>query len=517
MTYAYDNNGNLSQRTDSSGQTPDWAHTWDYKDRLLSSENSQQSTAVSYAYDEAGARVTKTNQTSGKVTTYVSDLYDIEDNQEKLFFFANGLKLATLEGIPQTPASDCQIPEIGDWTATANCTISTFKTAPQNVTVNANTTLTIAATGVLEIDLHNKHLLVKDTGGLFIKSGGSLAQTGRLTPPQGGGGIGEPTLIFHHSDHLSGAAVDTDIDGNILQLTDYYPFGDSRIEETTETYHNDYTYTGKERDEDTELLYYEARYYDSTIGRFISLDPWGGDTADPQSFNKYAYVRNNPLKYVDPDGEKVWLYARRLNSFGGSAGVHTFLLIEPDHPEHFGVENHFSFVVGGFQNGGGLVGEIENPTDKNWPSDEFKSGSPIEIHSSKTDTEFINSILEVYSRANDGETYDALSREGKGYNCNNFATSLVIAAGGELPEELDYWGWNPGLGETIPGMMDSGNSNQKNGQQEFQSKVIKPAQERDQRLREFRKQFKEKIKRAYEIWKKRQNKNSNSSNNKKDA
>jgi hypothetical protein len=60
-----------------------------------------------------------------------------------------------------------------------------------------------------------------------------------------------PTLAFHHPDHLSSAGVDTDPSGNVLQLTDYYPYGDSRIDEASTGFHNDYTYTDKKRDEDT--------------------------------------------------------------------------------------------------------------------------------------------------------------------------------------------------------------------------------------------------------------------------
>jgi RHS repeat-associated protein len=290
--YTYDNNGNLS--SDSI-----WNHSWDAKDRLLSSTNPTTSTTVSYTYDEAGSRVTKTNEQTGKVTTYINDLFDIEDDQEKLFFFASDLKLATLEASTsaQTP---CTVPQTGDWNITTSCTIQTFETAPADVTIAANTTLTVANTGVLEVDLNNHSLTVSDTAGLLIEQGGAIAQTGTLTPPQGT--PGEQSLIFHHSDHLSGAAIDTDDQGTILQTTDYYPFGDSRIEESTGSYENDYTYTGKERDEDTELLYYEARYYDSAIGRFISLDPWGGDINNPQTFNKYAYTLNNPMNAIDPDG-----------------------------------------------------------------------------------------------------------------------------------------------------------------------------------------------------------------------
>ena len=63
-------------------------------------------------------------------------------------------------------------------------------------------------------------------------------------------------------------------------------------------------FTGKERDTETGLDYFGARYYSSAQGRFTSVDPEnaGADLEDPQSWNGYAYARNNPLKYVDPDG-----------------------------------------------------------------------------------------------------------------------------------------------------------------------------------------------------------------------
>ncbi|MCL4471289.1 MAG: RHS repeat-associated core domain-containing protein [Gammaproteobacteria bacterium] len=65
-----------------------------------------------------------------------------------------------------------------------------------------------------------------------------------------------------------------------------------------------YGYTGREPDV-TGLIYYRARYYDPTIGRFISRDPAGM----PDGINQYAYVRNNPVNFTDPLG----LYAKRYN------------------------------------------------------------------------------------------------------------------------------------------------------------------------------------------------------------
>ncbi len=63
-------------------------------------------------------------------------------------------------------------------------------------------------------------------------------------------------------------------------------------------------FTGKERDSETGLDYFGARYNASNMGRFTSPDPEGAGASvlDPQSWNGYAYARNNPLLYVDPDG-----------------------------------------------------------------------------------------------------------------------------------------------------------------------------------------------------------------------
>jgi RHS repeat-associated protein len=63
--------------------------------------------------------------------------------------------------------------------------------------------------------------------------------------------------------------------------------------------------TGKERDAESGLDYFGARYYSSTMGRFSSPDPSGlyyADLSNPQSFNLYSYALNNPLKNTDPTG-----------------------------------------------------------------------------------------------------------------------------------------------------------------------------------------------------------------------
>jgi RHS repeat-associated protein len=64
-------------------------------------------------------------------------------------------------------------------------------------------------------------------------------------------------------------------------------------------------FTGKERDSESGLDNFGARYFASTMGRFMSADPFTvtpGRVVDPQQLNLYAYARNNPLKYIDPTG-----------------------------------------------------------------------------------------------------------------------------------------------------------------------------------------------------------------------
>jgi RHS repeat-associated protein len=76
---------------------------------------------------------------------------------------------------------------------------------------------------------------------------------------------------------------------------------------------NRYTYTGQEQDEFGGLIYYNARWYDAEVGRFISEDPAVAVPENPLTINRYVYCRNNPLIYIDPSGE---FFAEILSVFG---------------------------------------------------------------------------------------------------------------------------------------------------------------------------------------------------------
>lgn len=113
------------------------------------------------------------------------------------------------------------------------------------------------------------------------------------------------SMHYYHGDHLGSTSVVTDSAGNLEEKTKYYPYGLVRAGGTE----SKYLFTGQEKDAETGLYYYGARYYNPEIMRFAQPDPLLPDVYDPQSLNRYSYVRNNPLKYVDPSGNHPALLA----------------------------------------------------------------------------------------------------------------------------------------------------------------------------------------------------------------
>jgi RHS repeat-associated protein len=111
----------------------------------------------------------------------------------------------------------------------------------------------------------------------------------------------DTTTQFIHSDHLGSTRLVTGVGKDILSNIDYLPFGQEAVVQATATTHK---FTGKERDAESSLDNFGARYNASTIGRFTSPDGplIYADKSNPQSWNLYSYVMNNPLSRVDPNG-----------------------------------------------------------------------------------------------------------------------------------------------------------------------------------------------------------------------
>jgi RHS repeat-associated protein len=112
-----------------------------------------------------------------------------------------------------------------------------------------------------------------------------------------------PVIVeYYHTDPLGSVRAVTTADGSVDRRHDFFPFG---VEHNAPSAEQKRWYTGKERDAETGLDYFGARYYASQSGRFTTVDPVvpiEDALLDPQRWNRYSYVMNRPLALTDPDG-----------------------------------------------------------------------------------------------------------------------------------------------------------------------------------------------------------------------
>ena len=120
-------------------------------------------------------------------------------------------------------------------------------------------------------------------------------------------GNAEPNVYFYHSDHLGSASWITDGDGIPIQHLQYLPYGEPFVNQRAagSTYRERFTFTGKERDEETGYSYFSARYLDHEIlTSFLSVDRYAHKYP---SISPYAYCAWNPIRLIDPSGDSVVL------------------------------------------------------------------------------------------------------------------------------------------------------------------------------------------------------------------
>jgi len=125
------------------------------------------------------------------------------------------------------------------------------------------------------------------------------------------------TPLFIHSDWLGTVRLRNNATYPTynFQTCTSLPFGDALTcaGGSQSTLH----FTGKERDSESGLDNFGARYDSSSMGRFMTPDPIGGHQIDPQTLNKYAYVRNNPLNLTDPTGLDFYLSCQQQSNTCG--------------------------------------------------------------------------------------------------------------------------------------------------------------------------------------------------------
>ena len=306
IAYTYDKVGNITQITDNSDTGAGKAITFSYDDlnRLtFASTTAASSTPFkhSFAYSSIGNITAMATSTGTGTTTYSY----AETN------YANPHAATSIGGLSMVYDNNGNLTSVTNkgytWdyrnrlTAAGRTGSATTTFAYDHTVSRVKKIVTGGATTYYPNDLYNfttstttKHIL-DAAGGLIATIEGNGTAT---------------STSYHHTDHLGGGNVSTDATGEVIETTDYYPFGEQRI--ATGSFEEQRKFIGEEYDTETNLSYLNARYYEGSRGQFTSQDPvfWEiGQSSDgksvlqnPQAQNSYSYAQNNPLVNKDPTG-----------------------------------------------------------------------------------------------------------------------------------------------------------------------------------------------------------------------
>ncbi len=282
--YEYDNNGNTTKEICNGAAT---TYFYDSLDRLISVTYSDGS-SVAYEYDALNNR-TKETYSNGDVKDYVYDekyqLKEIKLNGEVTDTFTYNQTGAVVTHSNKTFTYDewDRMSGYSDGTNTY-----TYKYDANGIRTQKNDKQYI-------IDINNNVVAETDSAGAITDE----ILWGHQPLARKTNGSWYYYIYNAHGD-VAGLVNES---GTVVNTYEYTPWGEIRSE--TEAVDNPVKYAGEYYDDELDMIYLRARYYNPQIGRFTSFDIKEGEISNPLDMNRYVYCRNNPIKYVDPSGESV--------------------------------------------------------------------------------------------------------------------------------------------------------------------------------------------------------------------
>ncbi len=141
------------------------------------------------------------------------------------------------------------------------------------------------------------------------------------------------TTWFFATNHLGTIAARMNVGGQLMETYRYLPYGERYA--GTQTPHQ---YTGKERDAESGLDYFGARYLASAHGRWMAVDSNEGAITHPQSLNRYSFVLSNPVNFIDPAGAEAQMWCEVVD---GEQICHISLPAQPPHTESLPGSHNF--------------------------------------------------------------------------------------------------------------------------------------------------------------------------------
>lgn len=254
---------------------------------------------------------------------------------------------------------------------------------------------------------------------------------------------GVPRYHYFATDHLGSVRTVYGEDGVAEQLLTYDLFGGIIPELSTSMGMQPYGYNGKELDHTHGLDWYDygARHYDSPIGRWTTMDPL---CEKYYNVSPYVYCLNNPLKYVDPDGKKVYLYATRLPGASNlfSSATHTFIVVTDQNNNirgYYAFGSEFDGIKGAFS-GRLMQRKYQQDLDvihgKNTES--LKEKIEIAVPENMNQQAFDNKVVSIAeSFGNDKRIrYNILPTKSTQGNCNT-SSSTILLKSGVTPEYIE--------------------------------------------------------------------------------
>jgi RHS repeat-associated protein len=243
--------------------------------------------AVTYAYNTVGNRTAMTSTVSG-VITYTYDAGDrlLTASGTVATWDANG-NMLTKGSTAYTYDAANRLTQVVSGTTTVQFTYDGDGNRASKA-VNGTTT-----SYLYDVNLPLPQLLVETPGGqstLYLYGAGLIAC---IAP--------DSTPTYYHYDGLGSVRLLSNASGQSVATYAYDAFGALRSATGNAT--NPFRFTGEQTDGETSLVYLRTRYYDPTLGRFITRDWFAGFAESPQSHNRYIYCQNNPVNLTDPSGE----------------------------------------------------------------------------------------------------------------------------------------------------------------------------------------------------------------------
>jgi RHS repeat-associated protein len=225
----------------------------------------------------------------------------------------------------------------------------------------------------------------------------------------------------------------TNAAGTILDDSDFYPYGGER--QISSSSGNSYKWTGKERDGESGLDNFRARHYGSQAGRWLSPDPLNLTSRrlhnPSNTLNKYMYAADNPLKFIDRDGEDITIFYRPSGSAITDFG-HIFIAAFNQNTGHVGFLDYYP--NGGTNSFGHGAGTFNpgNMQDRAAQSDQFAT---LTIRTTPEQAQKVLDLIEKLKKS-PAQDYAALSN-----NCTTVCESVLhdlgLDFGDVTPDQ--YW------------------------------------------------------------------------------